>query len=128
MTPVELVEAVRSEPREVGRIRHALADALAGWGVGSDDCDVAVLLTSEIVTNAIRHGHPPVLVHARLHGRGLRVAVDDGGQEDVEPMPQVHWDDGGGRGLHLVEALAHQWGVLESGEGKQVWFELRLAG
>ncbi|GAB3597486.1 hypothetical protein GCM10027446_25660 [Angustibacter peucedani] len=131
MTPVELVETVRSEPREVSRVRHALADALTAWGVPDDDTDVAVLLTSEIVTNAIRHGHPPVLVHAELHGLGLRVAVDDGGHdgaEQVEPVADVHWDDRGGRGLHLVEALAHQWGVVDVPAGKQVWFELRLAG
>jgi anti-sigma regulatory factor (Ser/Thr protein kinase) len=129
MTCVELVETVRGEPREVSRVRRALADALSGWGVAADDTDVAVLLTSEIVTNAIRHGHPPVLVHAELRGLGLRVAVDDGGgRELVEPVAHVRWDDRGGRGLHLVEALAHQWGVLDVPAGKQVWFELRLAG
>ena len=131
MTPVELVETVRSEPQEVSRVRHALADALQHWGVAPDTTDVAVLLTSEIVTNAIRHGHPPVLVHAELHGVGLRVAVDDGGQEQadaVEPVPHVRWDDRGGRGLHLVEALADDWGVVEAPAGKQVWFALRIAG
>lgn len=128
MAPVQLVEAVRSEPQEVARVRHALADALVRWGVAGDTSDVAVLLTSEIVTNAIRHGHPPVLVHAELLGLGLRVAVDDGGHEPVAPVAQVRWDDRGGRGLHLVQALAHDWGVRDAPGGKQVWFELRLAG
>lgn len=128
MAPVQLVETVRSEPQEVSRVRRALAEALMRWGVAGDTRDVAVLLTSEIVTNAIRHGHPPLLVHAELLGLGLRVAVDDGGHEAVEPVPHVRWDDRGGRGLHLVQALAHAWGVLDAPGGKQVWFELRLAG
>ena len=128
MPCVELVEVVRGEPREVSRVRHALAAALAEWGVGDDDTDVAVLLTSEIVTNAIRYGEPPMELHAELTGLELRVSVDDGGHEDVVPVEHVRWDDRGGRGLHLVEALSARWGVLDRRRGKQVWFELRLAG
>src|SRR3954468_23522794 len=129
MARVELVETVRSEPQEVSRVRHALADALSRWGVTADQSDVAVLLPSEIVTNAIRHGHPPVHLHAELRGLGLRVAVGDGGHDDgVRPVAHVRWDDRGGRGLHLVEALAHEWGVVDAPAGKQVWFALQLAG
>jgi anti-sigma regulatory factor (Ser/Thr protein kinase) len=125
---VELVERVRHEPREVSRVRHRLADALAGWGVRETDRDVAVLLTSEIVTNAIRYGEPPVQLRAELRGAELRVCVGDSGQDDVQPVEDVHWDDGGGRGLYLVEALAHRWGVDDSATGKRVWFELEFAG
>jgi anti-sigma regulatory factor (Ser/Thr protein kinase) len=125
---VELVERVQHEPREVSRVRHRLADALAGWGVHETDRDVAVLLTSEIVTNAIRYGEPPVHLQAVLRGAELRVCVGDAGQDDVRPAENVRWDDGGGRGLHLVEALAHRWGVDDSTAGKQVWFELLFAG
>ncbi|GAA4346881.1 ATP-binding protein [Angustibacter luteus] len=125
---MELVETVRGETREVSRVRHALAAALSDWGVGDDDSDVAVLLTSEIVTNAIRYGGPPMELHAELHGVDLRVSMDDGGHDPVVPTENVRWDARGGRGLHLVEALSNRWGVLNGGRGKQVWFELKLAG
>lgn len=125
---MELVERVRHEPREVSRVRHRLAQALAGWGVQETDSDVAVLLTSEIVTNAIRYGEPPVQLRAVLQGTELRVAVEDGGRDVVKPATNVQWDDGGGRGLYLVEALAHRWGVTDDVAGKLVWFELLFAG
>src|SRR4051794_4196986 len=122
MPCVELVEMVRGEPREVSRVRHALARALADWGVDGEDCDVAVLLTSEIVTNAILYGEPPLELHAQITSTGLLVSVDDGGHDEVRPVENVRWDDGGGRGLHLVEALSNRWGVRERSSGKQVWF------
>ncbi len=124
---VELVEQVRHEPREVSRVRHRLAAELARWGVSHDDCDVAILLTSEVVTNAIRYGLPPVEVHAEFIEGQLRIRVADSGAERVSPAADVHWDDGGGRGLLLVESLAHAWGVHEHLNGKHVWFELRCA-
>jgi anti-sigma regulatory factor (Ser/Thr protein kinase) len=128
MPCVELVETVRGEPREVSRVRHTLAAALVEWGVTDDDCDVAVLLTSEIVTNAILYGGPPMHLHAELAGADLRVSVNDGGHEAVVPVENVMWYDRGGRGLHLVEALSSRWGVEDRVTGKQVWFELKLAG
>ncbi|MGL5856861.1 MAG: ATP-binding protein [Angustibacter sp.] len=137
---MELVERVQHEPREVSRVRHALADALDSWGVCANDCDVAVLLTSEVVTNAIRYGEPPVQLTAVLDKAQLRVVVSDarsgGADEPIRPRPDVQWHDGGGRGLHLVEALADRWGVVDRAgasdpdgpaDGKEVWFELALA-
>ncbi|WP_426562208.1 ATP-binding protein [Angustibacter sp. McL0619] len=125
---MELVETVRGEPREVSRVRHALAAALADWGVNGEDFEVAVLLTSEIVTNAIRYGGPPMELHAQITGAELLVSMDDGGHEAVVPVENVQWYDKGGRGLHLVEALSNRWGVRDCLRGKQVWFELKLAG
>src|SRR3954451_18653379 len=110
---VELVESVRGEPREVSRVRHALASALSRWGVQDGETDVAVLLTSEIVTNAIRYGEPPLELHAVLAGLELRVSVDDAGTDVVRPVDDIRWDSVHGRGLHLVEALSDRWGVRE---------------
>jgi anti-sigma regulatory factor (Ser/Thr protein kinase) len=124
---VELVEQVRHEPREVSRVRHRLAAELIRWGVNHDDTDVAVLLTSEVVTNAIRYGLPPVELRAALLDGQLRIAVADSGGEEVMPTAEVDWDDSGGRGLLLVESLAHAWGVNTDHEGKHVWFELQCA-
>ncbi|GAB3690221.1 ATP-binding protein [Angustibacter aerolatus] len=129
---MHLIQTVGSQPREVSRVRHLVADALHVWGVTSDDTDVVVLLTSELVTNAIRYGSPPVVVHVDLDAPALVVAVDDGDVDRavaarVQPVDDVPWDAGGGRGLQLVESLSDRWGVLARRQGKRVWFELHLA-
>ncbi|WP_308286956.1 ATP-binding protein [Streptomyces liliiviolaceus] len=117
--------------RSVPRTR-ALAHAVLGaWGVGQDVLDVAELLLSELVTNALR-AHAPsdrqVGVRiARSTADGLlRLEVSD----ECEGRPEVRTpsdDETGGRGLLLVEALAHRWGVEEheAGPGKTVWAELK---
>jgi len=123
---VELVEQVGSDPREVSRVRHAVTTALGSWGVAVDDRDVVALLTSELVTNAIRHGRPPVSLRAALRGDAVRVSVDDGSRHEPVPVEDTAWDASGGRGLHLVESLSDRWGVSVNGVGKQVWFQVRL--
>lgn len=92
---------------------------------GHDDEDVAVLLVSELVTNAILHGRGPLELRARPSGSALRVEVHDA---DPRTPPTLSADleptDDGGRGLHLVDILADRWGWAESADGKVVWFEL----
>jgi anti-sigma regulatory factor (Ser/Thr protein kinase) len=104
--------------------------ALDGWMnalVGAERADDARLLTSELISNAIRHGDVP-------SGGGLTVSVqaDDstltiGVEQPTSAAPaQVvePWDDrSGGYGLRLVDALADSWGVEEGVPGR-VWFEL----
>ena len=92
--------------------------------------DDALLLISELVTNSVRHGGPPIVLAIECDGDGLRVLVRDGAPE--LPTPRVAADDDeGGRGLTLVDLIASTWGVDavhdEHGPGKQVWFELRRA-
>jgi anti-sigma regulatory factor (Ser/Thr protein kinase) len=87
--------------------------------------DTAALLTSELVTNAIRHAPGPVLLAvACRHGR-LVVSVSD---TDPRP-PQARRARAraiGGRGLALVDLLAERWGSRSlPGDGKAVWFALR---
>jgi anti-sigma regulatory factor (Ser/Thr protein kinase) len=122
---VELIAELGSGPREVGRARRVLARALQGWGIDGEDAEVAVLLASELVTNAIRHGVAPVRVRAGMGRRGLRVEVDDELAGDVAPRAHDA-DDIDGRGLHLVESLSDRWGCRPSNGGKRVWFELRV--
>lgn len=124
---VELVEQVGSDPREVSRVRHCVTTALNGWGVPDDDRDVVALLTSELVTNAIRHGHPPVSLRAAFTGDAVTVSVDDCSAQEPVPIRDTSWDAGGGRGLHLVESLSDRWGVSVGGVGKRVWFQVRLS-
>lgn len=89
--------------------------------------DDAMLVASELVTNALRHGRAPiVLSFAHLPG-GFRIAVADEG--DDRPAPAVNTptiDRPTGRGLLIVAATARRWGITphEDGPGKTVWAEL----
>lgn len=85
----------------------------------------AVLLTSELVTNAIVHGSPPVELAVTTEQEVLRVAVTDGG-EDRPIILKAGPEDIRGRGVTIVEALADAWGVAERQRGKTVWFSLRF--
>ncbi|MFE9172586.1 ATP-binding protein [Streptomyces kebangsaanensis] len=94
--------------------------------------ETAVLLLSELMTNAYRHAKvsPGREIRARcvLNGDGrLRISVTDA--NDTLPTPrEASPQDETGRGLALVEALADDWGAepRPGGIGKTVWFELDL--
>ena len=92
--------------------------------------DDALLLISELVTNSLSHGGPPIVLAIECDGEGLRVQVRDG--SPTLPTPRTAGDDDErGRGLSLVNLIASTWGVDavqdKHGLGKQVWFELRPA-
>jgi anti-sigma regulatory factor (Ser/Thr protein kinase) len=86
----------------------------------------AVLLVSEVVTNSVVHGGPPIVVAVDCDSTtGLQVRVRDGSRELPRLRKPEIWDEGG-RGLGLVDGLSDEWGVEpEPGDGKQVWFVLR---
>ncbi len=131
---MELQAELAAEPAEVGAARRMLGQKLHSWGVSSDEEDVAVLLVSELVTNAILHAQPPLrLVVSRRH-RKVRVEVHDGDAGSVARLRRRHdeMEEGApaanGRGLRLVDALSSRWGATESSTGKMVWFEVDLPG
>jgi len=91
--------------------------------------DDALILTSELVTNAIRHGRPAVTLAIHLEPSALTVVVTDTGPERRPLVPSApHPDSPTGRGLVIVDALATRWGITpQSGSpGKAVWFALDL--
>jgi anti-sigma regulatory factor (Ser/Thr protein kinase) len=96
--------------------------------VDSDTRDTAALLTTELVSNAIRHTRDELVVSVQLVGGRLRVGVADSSHRRPQ-LVQVGRRDTSGRGLHLVDAMADRWGVDpdERGLGKTVWFELAAA-
>ncbi|MFE1172587.1 ATP-binding protein [Streptomyces sp. NPDC058773] len=108
----------------VGEVRRELRQLLSRWtvpGVG-ELVDVATLLTSELVTNALVHAEGGAVVTARVSDR-LRVEVRD--FVPGRPEPRAPTTDGtSGRGLMLVRALADAWGIRTESIGKSVWFEL----
>ncbi|NYO26435.1 ATP-binding protein, partial [Salmonella enterica] len=80
----------------------------------------AVLLVSELVSNAILHGRPPIELRLRRAARDLLVEVDDGATvlpRKLRPTP----DDEHGRGLVIASLLADRWGTRPLRDGKSVW-------
>ncbi|GII95760.1 hypothetical protein Ssi02_59910 [Sinosporangium siamense] len=98
-------------------------------GVGSEVIEVAVLLVSELVANAVvhscsRHGEVTVLLKAdRERGRIRLDVIDDGPAVSVRAVHK-NQEHEGGRGLLLVEELADRWGCYPDEDGTGVWFEL----
>ncbi|MFF9195684.1 ATP-binding protein [Streptomyces sp. NPDC014779] len=122
--PTQLLRKVGcADLTAVPEVRHALREMLGTWG-GPGATDVAELLTSELVTNALVHTEHGAVVTATVLPEHLRVEVRDFVPGLSRP-PVPHADDGThGRGLVLVQALADSWGVENQGAGKVVWFEL----
>jgi anti-sigma regulatory factor (Ser/Thr protein kinase) len=111
-------------PESVGQARRLVRAALAVHAADLD-VDVAVLLTSEVVTNALLHARSPMILAVVVGPRTVRVSVHDG--SPVSPhLRNYSAMAATGRGLHLVQALASRWGLEtgENGTGKWIWFEI----
>lgn len=118
--------------RSAGRARAFLHRQAHTWQLADDTVQTALLLLSELVTNACRHARTPadrhIAVRAALLDGLLRVEVSDADAELPRPRRAAPEDESG-RGLELVAALADSWGAHPRGErhiGKTVWFELKL--
>ena len=111
-----------AERRSAGTARRFVARQLSEWG-REDLMDTAVLLVSELVTNAVLHAGGPVDLTLRLSGSRLRVEVGD---RDPRPPLRVRYSEHSstGRGLLLVDRAVDRWGVERRPAGKTVWFEL----
>ncbi|MEU7412013.1 ATP-binding protein [Streptomyces sp. NPDC042638] len=113
----------RADLRAVPEARQALRELLLHWGKPGRS-EIAELLTSELVTNALLHTDDDAVLTAVVEPGGLRVEVRDFVARRPEPYAPVTDDDTHGRGLLLVQSLADTWGVRSHGVGKSVWFEL----
>ncbi|MFJ6565940.1 ATP-binding protein [Streptomyces sp. NPDC091292] len=107
-----------------GQARRVVRARLRHWGLDGL-VETAQLVTSELVTNAVEHGHGTVTLRMRHTGGELHIEVTD---ENPAPAQLQHADDGDlcGRGLFLVAALADAWGV--SDDGHTTWAAFTLAG
>jgi anti-sigma regulatory factor (Ser/Thr protein kinase) len=97
----------------------------ARTSISDDATDTAILLTSEMVTNALTHGESPVTVAVSWSVEQLRVEVHDRSRYLPAPWPaRIAVDDEAGRGLLLVDTLATDWGFYRTPGGKAVYFTL----
>ncbi|MFH9550190.1 SpoIIE family protein phosphatase [Streptomyces sp. NPDC017435] len=111
-------------PASVPEGRAFLHKALTSWNC-TDNADDALLLLSETLTNAVQHSEGPVGLHLHRTATDLTVEVSD--RSPQLPQPRVAVEDAeSGRGLILVRALAADWGVRPTDEGKTIWFTLKL--
>jgi len=116
--------------RARAEMREMLADS-----VGEDEMANLVLLTSEVVTNAVIHARSsdgtPIGLCISTYDGGVRVEVDDGGG-GFDPASPASSTSGGGQGLFLVEHCSARWGVnrvhTSRGAAFRVWFEFEPAG
>ncbi|MFF4252889.1 SpoIIE family protein phosphatase [Streptomyces sp. NPDC001663] len=116
--------------RSVATARSFVRDTLQGWGF-ADIVDDAVVLTSELVTNAVVHAGTSADVLCLRSDEGVRIEVADRYPEreiplQGSPVNMGSPDREGGRGLQLCAALAGRWGVEYTPTQKQVWFQLDL--
>ncbi len=117
------------EPTAVAAARRFIRETLESWQLPCRDDLVsdAVLLTSELVTNAVVHAGTAVQVACRLRGADVEVSVLDRHPARRVPDPQTSSADRtSGRGLLLPGALSSSWGVTYAAGGKMVWFRLGL--
>ncbi|AEY87166.1 magnesium or manganese-dependent protein phosphatase [Streptomyces hygroscopicus subsp. jinggangensis 5008] len=109
----------------VSRVRGEASRRLAGWGLEETAFGTELIL-SELLTNAIRYGAPPVRVRLLL-GRTLVCEVADGSNTSPRLRRAASTDEGG-RGLFLVSQFADMWGTRYAPRGKVIWAEQRLEG
>ena len=109
------------EPVAVPTARRFLTAELSEVPV--ETLEDAKLVVTELVTNALLHGQPPLTLRVAQKGEQLRVEVQDASR--VMPViPRPNHDAMTGRGLGLVAALSSTWGVEPTAHGKVIWAEL----
>jgi anti-sigma regulatory factor (Ser/Thr protein kinase) len=126
-------QTTRVLPREAGSVADArswLSAFLHDQHVGASASGDAVLIISELVTNALRHGLGEIVARSALTDGGvLYLSVTDSGQELPELLP-VDPSRVGGVGLQIVDRLSSQWGISPFPGGKTVWVTMsgRIVG
>jgi anti-sigma regulatory factor (Ser/Thr protein kinase) len=116
----EIEMPLPAETESPGRARAAEDDVL----------DDITLIVSELVSNAVQHGEPDILLRMRMDPLAVDISVLDhgtGGPPEKVAAPSTSATSG--RGLSIVDRLASDWGVvpLEGGAGKTVWARLLVS-
>ncbi|MFI6578939.1 SpoIIE family protein phosphatase [Nocardiopsis sp. NPDC050513] len=114
---------VPNDPAAVPRIRQSVCDRLATWGL-EGVAFIVELVVSELVTNAIRYGRPPVRLRL-IRDTSLVCEVSDA-SATAPHLRRARVFDEGGRGLFIVAQLTQRWGCRHERERKTIWAETPL--
>jgi PAS domain-containing protein/anti-sigma regulatory factor (Ser/Thr protein kinase) len=115
---------VEPDPAQVPLARKFALDQLEAWGL-EEASFVTELVVSELVTNAIRYGEPPIMLRL-IHDTSLICEVSDA-SNTAPHLRRARAFDEGGRGLLLVAQLTQGWGTRHTGDGKTIWCAQTLA-
>jgi anti-sigma regulatory factor (Ser/Thr protein kinase) len=119
------VELELADPEAAGRVARQAVLVLIHVRRDTEFAQDALLVVSELVTNAVRHTSGACTLAAWSGAHSLRIEVRDSSTElprfsATPPGPM----EVGGRGLHIVDTLATRWGVRSASNGKTVWAEI----
>ncbi len=112
------------DPTTPATARVLVRDRLQGWGLDEDTVEATELIVSELVTNAVRYGTPPLRLRLLLDST-LTCEVHDGSTASPH-LRHARTVDEGGRGLFIVSRLASHWGARHGPDGKVLWTEQDL--
>ena len=124
--PVQL--SVPHERTGVRLARHAFADQIEAAGIEGEARDDAMLVLSELVSNAVRHAAPlpsgEITVRWQVDDDVLHIEITDGGASTRPRAGVAALSALGGRGLDIVRTVSRHWGVTEGEDTVTVWAEV----
>jgi hypothetical protein len=109
---------IEPDPAQVPRARKFAVDQVDAWGL-EEASFVTELVVSELVTNAIRYGEPPIRL--RLIRDGSLICEVSDASNTAPHLRRARAFDEGGRGLLLVAQLTQGWGTRHTTNGKTIW-------
>ncbi|MEU6095249.1 SpoIIE family protein phosphatase [Streptomyces sp. NPDC047079] len=115
---------IAADPALVATVRKEVVGQLEVWRL-SHAAFTAELVVSELVTNALRYGEPPIRLRL-IHGATTLICEVSDGSHTAPHLRRARTFDEGGRGLLLVAQLTQRWGSRHTTEGKTIWAELSL--
>jgi anti-sigma regulatory factor (Ser/Thr protein kinase) len=113
------------DPRSAREARHFVGVSLHRRCCSEETREYAMLVSSELVTNAFQHGEGGIELRLNLLDDRVRIEVVDEGRGEAPAVREEGPDAVGGWGLHIVDQLSLQWGVYEG--TTHVWAELARA-
>ena len=123
-TPSHRIQrSLPAQPMSVPLARSWAEGWLAGSHMPPDQTRAALLVVSELVTNAVRQSDRPVRIRLDLADHSLSIEVFDSGHR-MPALSAAALDSPGGRGLRVIDTLCDEWGVREELEGKTIWGRL----